>query len=485
MFLLCLVCVGLAYGTGVPEQVHLSFGSTNDEGFTTGYVVGWFTQDSRESFVQFGLSPDKLDQLGVGSSSNYAANYGYHHAAPMDKLAPSTQYYYRVGDPKQEMSQVFSFKSPPQNTSDSFSVSIFGDMGWLDSDHRPMIISVFGLQKKWSATLTRNIMEQLKDAGKIDFVWHLGDVGYADDSFAHSPVHFTYEDAYNGFMNWMQNISSAMPYMVAAGNHESECHSPACFVEHSLGKSISNFTAYNKRWHMPSASSNGVLNMWYSFNRGPVHFVTINTETDWPGAGEEKKGDSGLWSAGGFGRPGEYIQWLEADLAAANATRDKRPFIIVGGHRPFAEIGAQAQALLDKYQVDVYFAGHAHKYIRTLPTSMENGIDHESVESINHYRNPKGTTYIVAGGAGCDEMSFLADPEHPGVFSMVREDPDAEQWDARTPHLFGPHQSAVQELEFLQMASGVLNVINRTTLHYQLLESFNGTVLDELYITRE
>merc|ERR1711957_820984 len=99
--------------------------------------------------------------------------------------------------------------------------------------------------------------------------------------------------------------------MVSVGNHESECHSPSCDLS-GKAHELSNFSAYNARYHMPSASSDGVLNMWYSFNFGPIHFVSVNSETDFPGAGEENHGDSGFYKAGHFGRKGQYLAWLEA-----------------------------------------------------------------------------------------------------------------------------------------------------------------------------
>ena len=97
--------------------------------------------------------------------------------------------------------------------------------------------------------------------------------------------------------------------MVSVGNHESECHSPACLGSKERSNSLRNFSAYNARWNMPAASSKGVEAMWYSWNQGPVHFISINTETDWPGATEEKVGDSGDKSlpAGSFGRDGEFV----------------------------------------------------------------------------------------------------------------------------------------------------------------------------------
>ena len=45
-----------------------------------------------------------------------------------------------------------------------------------------------------------------------------------------------------------------------------------------------------------AGGDNGVANMWYSFDYGPIHFVSLNTETDFAGATEEHKGDSGAWT---------------------------------------------------------------------------------------------------------------------------------------------------------------------------------------------
>ncbi len=53
---------------------------------------------------------------------------------------------------------------------------------------------------------------------------------------------------------------------------------------------------------MPSAESGGAASMWFSFDWGPVHVTSINTETDFPGAGEETTGDAHMpwFPAGGF-----------------------------------------------------------------------------------------------------------------------------------------------------------------------------------------
>merc|ERR1712216_541972 len=143
--------------------------------------------------------------------------------------------------------------------------------------------------------------------------------------------------------------------MVSPGNHESECHSATCILE-GKAKALSNFSAYNARWHMPAEDSlaRARQSMWYSFNYGQVHFVSVNTETDWPGAEEENTGDSHdkFLPAGHFGENGEYLKWLEADLAAAHASRKATGFprfIVAGGHRPYGDVQPLHTDLFSKY----------------------------------------------------------------------------------------------------------------------------------------
>jgi hypothetical protein len=49
------------------------------------------------------------------------------------------------------------------------------------------------------------------EAGELDMIWHVGDIGSIDDAFAHDPLRFVYEEAYNGYMNWLSNLTAAMP----------------------------------------------------------------------------------------------------------------------------------------------------------------------------------------------------------------------------------------------------------------------------------
>jgi len=233
-----------------------------------------------------------------------------------------------------------------------------------------------------------------------------------------------------------------------AGNHESECHSPACLVHlKTLGRALSNFSAFNARWAMPSAESRGVLNMWYSFDLGPLHVISLNSETDWPGADEQHTGDSHIrrLPAGEFGREGEYMAWLEADLRRAADARDAgsgRPWIIAGGHRPFEGAFASAHgALFQQYGVDAYFAGHSHSYTRAMHT----------------FNDTTTMLSVVVGGAGCDEMKQAAKTGATGM--------------------------GLASFHTKRYAAGVLRA-NSTALRWQLLDSEDGELLDEILLSK-
>lgn len=469
----CFLCFVAVYGHLEPEQIHLAFAGQDASGYPSGMTVSWFTRsEPKDSTVQYGLSESQLDQSATGHVKHYMSDAGFHSHVEILNLKPSTKYFYRVGSSHDsKWSEVWSFTSASTAPDASFSMAVFGDMGYESSVERPMVITLHGLEKKWSAQESRATLEKWKDEKSIDFIWHVGDIGYMDDSYAHSPVRFTYETAYNGYLNWLQNLTASMAYMVSPGNHESECHSPACVVDPFLGRSLMNFTAYNHRWHMPSGSCAGRANMWYSFNVGPVHFVSLNTETDFPGAEESKTGDGHIsWlKAGHFGAEGEYLRWLEADLKAARAAGKK--WIIAGGHRPLIRLRHSGMIeLLEKYEVDLYFAGHAHRYWRDPPSADVNASRRE-------YKDPKGYIQIVAGGAGCDEMAYKVAPQCPeGTGSCVPSDHKPDVDPEKTSQVNPVYATDVYSV-------GRLNA-NSSTLYFELVDSKHGQIIDEVVVTK-
>jgi len=229
----------------------------------------------------------------------------YNHHVVLQNLTLNTRYYYICGDVQGGFSDEFSFVTAIAQPR-PFIVNIYGDMGLTDGEN----------------TRTQ-VINQLSD---VDFVWHVGDMSYVDDDI----LGWQYEEVWDEFMNQIQPITSVRPYMVLPGNHEAECHFLGCLPFSKTFYTLRNFTAYRHRFRMPCDESGGTENMWYSFNYGQAHFVSISTETDFPGSPE---GQGSLANDGPFG---DQLGWLEADLARADspAERAVRPWVFVSGHRP-------------------------------------------------------------------------------------------------------------------------------------------------------
>jgi len=141
----------------------------------------------------------------------------------------------------------------------------------------------------------RAVMQDLLP--QVDFVIHGGDISYADDRDEYGHNSDSYNTIYDLWGFQMLNITSAKPYMVCPGNHESSCHNWGNFL---CEEDMKNFTYYRKRWRMPKT---GVENMWYSWDWGFVHFVAISTETDYPGSPE----GSGRWFVPNSGPYGDQL----------------------------------------------------------------------------------------------------------------------------------------------------------------------------------
>lgn len=126
---------------------------------------------------------------------------------------------------------------------------------------------------------------------------------------------------------------------------------------------------YKNRWFMPYdfplQRPGGQEAYWYSFTRGPLHVIGLNSESHL---------DVALISDA-------QLAWLKTALAEANATRAAHPWIVVMMHRPLycssarhSECVLFAQWLRDwleplffQYKVDLVITAHMHNYERTWP----------------------------------------------------------------------------------------------------------------------
>jgi len=357
------------------------------------------------------------------------------HHAMVTGLTPATQYYYVCGDSQGGFSDPNTFSTAP-SVNVPFSIGVYGDMG----------------TERAGETIKR-VNDLAKDQ-RVSWIYHVGDISYADDQ-----PDFQY--TWNRWFDLMDPTTAVMPYMTTPGNHEYIADaSPAIWEETRY------FKVYNDRFNMPSYSSNGSTNMWYSFDYSYVHFISIDTETDYPGAV--------------FGDHfGDQIAWLESDLQKAASDPNRKPWIIVGGHRPMyssdhdqsnATDGAPMNTvdndaysiqvafenLFHKYGVDLYFTGHVHSYERTYPV-YQNHVNSTS------YVNPQGLVEVVIGCAGSIEGLSDKDPSH-------WNDPEPA-WSAyRYGDGFG---------------YGILDVYNATTLSWSFYKSDDNSLMDSFVIVKD
>lgn len=96
---------------------------------------------------------------------------------------------------------------------------------------------------------------------------------------------------------------------------------------------------------------------------GLVHYIALSTEL-WFGVGDLSVNKATM------------LKWLEADLQAANANRDKVPWVIAHGHRDIycstsddsdcntlgdaGKVRLDLEPLFYKYGLDLWINGHEH-----------------------------------------------------------------------------------------------------------------------------
>lgn len=359
-----------------PEQVHISFGSkTND------IVVTWTTfNDTQESRVQYGQ--DIMDKEAIGTRTEFTdggklKRKMWIHRTLLPDLKFDTKYVYHAGS-IYGWSEMFSFKTPPKGEDWVVRAAIYGDMGNKNAH-------------------SLSYLQDEAQRGHFDLILHVGDFAYDMDT----------DDALVGdeFMRQIQPLAGIVPYMTCPGNHESKY----------------NFSNYRNRFSMPGPYES----MFYSFDIGPVHFISISTEFYY-------------FLEFGFKMVANQFEWLQRDLEEATKleNRRKRPWIVLYGHRPmycsnsddidcsveYTRKGLpflgiySLEPLLKQYGVDLVIWAHEHSYERTWPL-YDLKVYNGSYE--RPYVNPRAPVHIITGSAGCQEDTDKFNP-HPPEWSAFR-----------------------------------------------------------------
>ena len=409
---------GKTNGT-TPMQLRLAYAGD------TAMMVSWNTYDKlKKPTVKYGLSAESLHHTASSSISvTYATSSTYNNHVKITGLKPDTEYFYQP-----EFSNVtkpYTFRtSRPAGNGKPYSVAVVVDLGTMGNDGLTTHVGK-GADNPLKLGETNTIESLAEHKSSYDFLWHAGDIAYADYWLKEEIQGFeanttiaegakVYEKILNEFYDQMSNISSEKAYLVGPGNHEANCDNGG-YTDKTNNISYTvdicmpgqtNFTGYRNHFRMPSAESGGLGNFWYSWDHGMAHYIQIDTETDLghnligpdePGGSEEE--DSGPFST----LKDAQTNWLENDLKHVN--RSKTPWIIVAGHRPWyisisndsSDVCLDCQKVFEplfiKYSVDLVLSGHVHAYQRNDPISLYN-IDP------NGLNNPSSPWYITNGAAG-------------------------------------------------------------------------------------
>lgn len=382
-YLLIFVTYAVAKFTHESSQVHISL---SDE--ETSIVVQWAVNfvpfvtsvkyyENGDSNATMLYSQAKCTSFR-NSNEDFFSRVLHTCKSKLENLKYNTLYDYLIGSDALGWSKTYTFRSKRLGKSANFIV--YGDFGTGEQ-----------------TTDTINSIQSYMGHEEFDGVVHVGDIAYDLNS----------KDGFVGdeFLKSIEPISSAMPYMVTQGNHESKK------VEHH----------YRIRFTMPGTSHNS----WYSFNYGKAHFLVITQEPLFSGNYENDEE-----------RIERQMKFIWEDLATLDRTA--YPWLIVFTHRPFycslkisnpkspfyseelvqgklkhrnniddCTIAAginrkRFEKIWYEAKVDLVITGHVHLYERIVPT-YKNEIKGCKVSADNYCQGANAPNYIVTGVPGNSE----------------------------------------------------------------------------------
>jgi len=196
-------------------------------------VITWETEELESSIVWYGIDQNNLNQ---NKTDNTLAVI---HRVVLTDLNPDTIYYYRVGTVNPEFvyrSEVFSFKTAPNNTITEFSFAMYADS-----------------QQFYGIGWHKLICDAIARHNDLSFVAHAGDLCQNWD----------YKPDWNQFFSEASAYMRKYPFAPVMGNHDG--YYPEDDPEGTLH--------YYAQYFPPTSESNGDKQFYYSFNWSNTLFI--------------------------------------------------------------------------------------------------------------------------------------------------------------------------------------------------------------------
>ncbi|HET9886208.1 MAG TPA: metallophosphoesterase [bacterium] len=351
-----------------------------------GIIVRWRTNRDLSSRVQYGLTPENLDQHVDNP------NQTTEHEIVLNGLSSNTLYYYSVGSTSEVLLSGVDYKfrtSPPAGSVSPTRIWVLGDSG--EDGQGPVNV--------------RDAYYDYPGSQDTDVWLMLGDNAY------NTGTSFEYQSlVFDRFKTFLRHC----PLWSTRGNHE--------IIHPEANDDYFDF------FTLPAAGQAGGLpsgsEAYYSFHYANIHFVCLDSQ------GSDRTPS------------GPMLSWLELDLDA-----NTQPWIIAFWHHPpyskgghdsdasrdsggrLSDMRENALPILEQGGVDLVLSGHSHSYERSMlidghygtsdtfnPSMIVNDGDGDpSSDGAYHKPNTVGAThegavYTVAGSSG--ETSG-GDLDHP------------------------------------------------------------------------
>jgi hypothetical protein len=364
-------------------------------------VIKWRTSANTNSKVRYGTDSINLSQTVTLNNSTKE------HTVKLTNLASSTTYYYAVGNNTTNFttpSARYRFRTNPiPGTEVPTRVWAIGDFGKGNAEQ----------------VAVKNSYMQYDDSSNTDvWIW-LGDNVYNDGT---DQEYQTKLFELNGF----SDVFSWLPFWPSPGNHD---YNTVWEESAFLGIPYSNIPLedhegpYFDLVHVPTEAEAGgfpsELELFYSFDYGDVHFLSLNSEV--------------FDFAQTFEGIDRMKQWIEQDLI-----QNTRTFTIAYFHQPPYSKGSHDSddafelvmkamrerviPLLESYDIDLVVCGHSHVFERSKlihghygnsfsfdPSTMLKDGSNGNFSQGNAYHKdgysntPDGTVYVVCGNSGSKE----------------------------------------------------------------------------------
>ncbi len=352
------------------DQIHL--GWIGDPATTM--TVVWRTLNANSlSEVEYRTvgSSTWLLQAGALRSSGTA---GTLHEVTLTSLIPATTYEYRVRNPDNSWSNIFTTQTAPASGPADFDFIYVADTG--------LIGRTDGL-----ATGTEQIINEIANINPT-LVLPGGDYAYfnTDKRFG------TLDNSIDEWFNQMMPISTSSPLMPTYGNHET-----------LLGENIDSWIS---RFPTPNGFNS---RRFYSFDIGDVHFVSILAVSNSSGVTQSE------------------LDWIEQDIVAANNAGQRwvipyfhvAPFSDGTNHPSNLGLRNQFGPLFESLGVKIVLTSHDQSYERTFPLVDVPATNTPTTQAKRCYTFDEGTSWIkVSPGGKLSNISstfspFNTDPQPP------------------------------------------------------------------------